>query len=74
MKRLLITIALACVLSASALAGEIPTSGVPAPQPSGMTQTSNTLSAGDVPSVGHADQLSNAALSAWLTVLGLLVA
>jgi opacity protein-like surface antigen len=43
MKRFLATIALACVLSASASAGEVPTSGVPSPQP-GEVPTSGVTS------------------------------
>jgi hypothetical protein len=33
MKRFLVTLALTCVLSTSALAGDIPTCGTPAPAP-----------------------------------------
>lgn len=36
MKRLLMTIALTCVLSGSVLAGEMPTCGVSAPAPGGI--------------------------------------
>jgi hypothetical protein len=38
MKRFLMTIAFTCVLSGSALAGEMPTCGAPAPE-SGLTQS-----------------------------------
>ena len=68
MKRLLLTIALACALASSAFAGEIPSVGAPAPPPAG-TQT-NTPSAGDVPRA--TEQVSDVVLSALLTVLGLL--
>jgi len=39
MKRLALAIALACVLSGSALAGEIPSTGAPAPPPASETET-----------------------------------
>lgn len=73
MKRFLMTIALACVLSSSALAGEIPISGVPSPQPSGTIQTTNESLPGEVPTGGYAEQASDAALSGLLAVLGLMV-
>ena len=58
MKRFVMTIALTCVLSGSALAGEIPSVGVTAPPPPPSTPTVP----GEVPSVGYAPQLSEAAL------------
>ena len=64
MKRFLMTIALTCVLSASALAGDMPTCGVMSPSPSGTT--ASATSPGEMPTVGLS------ALSALLTVLGLL--
>jgi len=69
MKRFLAATALACVLSVSALAGDIPTLGSPQPPPA---QTTTSTSPGDVPSVGAVEQLASAALSALLTVLGFL--
>lgn len=72
MKRSLMTIALACVLSSSAMAGEIPISGVPSPQPSGTIQLTTTTAPGDIP-CGFADQMLGAALSGLLSVLGSLV-
>jgi opacity protein-like surface antigen len=66
-KRLLISAALACVLSSPALAGDIPSGGIPSPAPSATTQTSP----GEVPSVGS-EELSDVTLSALLTVLSLL--
>ena len=74
MKRFLAAIALACAFSVSALAGDVPTSGVASPQPSGTTITSATSSPGDVPTSGYVEQISDAALSAFLTVFGLVVA
>jgi hypothetical protein len=62
MKRFLTTIVLACVLSVSVLAGQIPTDG--SPTPSGTTQTTP---AGDIPSVGQS------ALTFIQTVVGLLM-
>jgi hypothetical protein len=73
MKRFVVTIALACVLSSSALAGEIPISGAPSPQPSGTSQTTSKTSPGEIPSGGYAEQISDIALSGLLAVLGLVV-
>ncbi len=72
MKRLLITIAMTFVLSSSALAGDIPC-GAPSPAPDGTTQTTNATAPGEIP-CGFTDQISDGALSALLTVLGLTVA
>jgi hypothetical protein len=69
MKRLLMTLALTFVLSASALAGEIPC-GTPSPAPEGTTQTTNVTAPGEIP-CGFAERISEAALSALLTALGL---
>lgn len=72
MKRLVMAIALSCLLSGLALAGEVP-SVVPAPPPPpGPTQATTPTSPGEIPTSGSADQISDAALSALLTVLGLL--
>jgi hypothetical protein len=71
MKRFVMTIALACVLSSSALAGEIPISGAPSPQPSGTNQTTSEASPGEIP-CGFAEEISEAGLSGLLTVLSLL--
>lgn len=78
MKRFLGAIALACVFSVSALAGDVPTGGFTSPSPgdvptggvSSPTPTGIT-SPGDVPTSGLADQVSDAALYALLSVLGL---
>jgi hypothetical protein len=76
MKRFLGAIALACVFSVSALAGDVPTAGITSPQPgelptSGVTSSvpSGTTSPGDVPTGGFAEQVSDAVLSALLSVL-----
>lgn len=74
MKRFLTTIALACMLSGSVAAGEIPTSGTPAPAPSGRAQTITPTSLGGVPTGGSVEEMSDAAFSVLLTVLGFLTA
>lgn len=73
MKRFLMTIALTCVLSGSALAGDMPTCGVMSPPPSETTETASLTSPGEMPACGLAQQISDAALSALLSVLGLAV-
>jgi hypothetical protein len=73
MKRFMMTIALVCVLSSSALAGEIPTSGVTSPPPSEPTETTSATSPGEMPTGGFAQQISDAGLSVLLSVLGLVV-
>lgn len=78
MKRLLGAIALACVFSVSALAGELPTSGINSTAPgelptSGISSAppTGTTEAGDLPTSGFAAEVSDALLSALLSVLGL---
>jgi len=69
MRRFLTTVALTCALSVSALAGEMPTCGAPAP-----ATPSNV--AGEIPSVPapeSPDTESSAVLSALLTIIGLAV-
>jgi hypothetical protein len=71
MKRFAMTIALSCVLSGSALAGEIPTVGVtppPPPPPDGIQATS-TSAPGEVPTVGLTDQVTEAALTLIQSIL-----
>ena len=73
MKRFVMTVSLACVLSVSALAGEVPTGGVPQPQPpNGITQAPSETSLGLITTVGYAEQISDAARSGLLAMLGLL--
>jgi hypothetical protein len=79
MKRFFAAIAFACLLSASTLAGDLPTSGTPSPSPgdlptSGSPAPMGTTSPGDLPTSGFAEQLSDAALYALLSVLGVAVA
>ena len=75
MKRFITTLALALALSGSVFAGDIPTSGSPAPAPSGPTtsaQASETAP-GDIQTPGKTG-LSSDALSALLSVLSFLAA
>lgn len=67
MRRLLAAITLACALSVSVLAGDIPSLGAPTPPPQGIESES---SPGQIPTVGTADQLSTDALLILLSVLG----
>ncbi|MDQ6651332.1 MAG: hypothetical protein M3Y84_01160, partial [Acidobacteriota bacterium] len=62
-------ITLTCILSSPVLAGDIPC-GSPSPAPAATTLTTSTPSAGEIPTVGAAEQISDATLSALLTVLG----
>ena len=71
MKRFLMASTLGCLLAVSALAGEISTSGSPAPVPVGNT-TTNKTEPGDIPTAGAAERVSDAALSAVLTLFSLL--
>jgi hypothetical protein len=69
MKKLQTTIAMTFVLSVSALAGDIPC-GAPSPSPVGTPPTTNATSRGEIP-CDFADQISEAGLSALLTMVGL---
>jgi hypothetical protein len=71
MKRLVMAITLSFILSGLALAGEVP-SVVPAPPPTGTMETTNPTSPGEIPFGGAAEEMSDAALSALLTVLSFL--
>ena len=78
MKRFFGAIAFACLLSASTLAGDLPTSGTPSPPPgdlptSGGPAPMGTTSPGDLPTRGFAEQVLDAALHALLSVLGVVV-
>jgi hypothetical protein len=68
MKRFLMAIAIACAISATTLAGDIPSGG--APQPQSQQTTSPTL-LGEIPTSDKAQSLSDAALSVILTALSL---
>ena len=67
-RQLFPAVALTCALSLTVIAGEIPTSGAPQPPP---PQTSSTASLGEIPTDGEAITISDAALSALMTALGL---
>lgn len=54
MRRLALAVVLACVLSGTSTAGEIPTTGVPAPQTS-----SSVVTTGEIPSSDRTLQLSS---------------
>ncbi len=76
MKRFLIAIALACVLSASTMAGDLPTGGSPSPAPTGTTQTTTATSPGELPTSGVAspngETETSVITSVILTILSLL--
>jgi hypothetical protein len=68
MKRLLMAATIACGLSMTSMAGEIPSGGAPQPPPQ---QTTSPTGLGDISSDGGALSVSEAAISALLTALGL---
>ncbi|HSS19858.1 MAG TPA: hypothetical protein VLL54_07280 [Pyrinomonadaceae bacterium] len=74
MKQLLLALALMCVATTSAFAGEIPSVGAPVPPPaappSGIT---SEVSWGDMPISDLTDQISSGALSALLTSFDLMM-
>lgn len=70
MKRFLVAMALASVLSISSLAGEIPTSGLTAPPPD---ETATPTAPGDIPSVGFTQEISEAALTLIQSLFGAVV-
>ena len=78
MKRFTMAVALVCLLSVSVLAGDIPC-GAPSPASDGITQTPGAASPGEIPSGGVPGEIpsggfvSDAALSALLTVLSLAI-
>ncbi|HLN99591.1 MAG TPA: hypothetical protein VK208_14115 [Pyrinomonadaceae bacterium] len=69
MRRLIVTTALMASICSSIIAGDIPSVGAPAPQP---TQTTTTTAPGDIPTLGVAEQLTSDALSTLVTMLGFL--
>jgi len=68
MKRLLMASVIACALSITTLAGDIPSGGAPTPPPQQATSPSLL---GEIPTMGKAQSLSAAAISALLNALGL---
>jgi len=70
-KRFLISVVFACVLSSSVFAGDIPSGGFAPPVADGTTKT-NPAAPSDIPTNGSAEEISDAVVSALLTVLGFL--
>jgi hypothetical protein len=70
MKRSLMTIALTCVLSGTALAGLIPSDGVTARPPD---ETSTPTAPSDVPTMGLTQQMSEVGLTLVQLALGAVV-
>ena len=77
MKRLLLAITLVCVLSGTALAGDIPGVDSTAPAPSSGQPSSGTALAGDIPGVDSAapssDTQPSAVVDVLLTIINLVV-
>ncbi|HYJ84870.1 MAG TPA: hypothetical protein VEW46_02280 [Pyrinomonadaceae bacterium] len=80
MKRFLSAIALTCVLAVSALAGDLPTAGLTSTSPGDLptagvssTAPTGTTAPGDLTTAGFAEEVSDAALYALLSVLGTVV-
>ena len=72
MKRFIPALALTLAFSCSVFAGDIPTSGAPAPSgPTASTQTGDEWAPGDIPTDGKSE-LSSEALSALLSALSFL--
>ena len=71
MKRFLSAIALTCLLAMSASAGWLPTGGVMSPPP-GDSPT-GTTSPGNIPTSGFAEEVTDAARDALLSLLALVV-
>ncbi len=69
MKRLVMAISLTCVLSVTALAGEVPTVGAPQPPPNATTSLNSPV---DVTTDESTDQISGEVLPVLLAVLSLL--
>ncbi len=70
MKRFVMTIALTCILSGSALAGDVPSVGFTAPPPD---ETATLTAPGDIPTSDFARQMSEAALTLVQLVLSAVV-
>ena len=77
MRRLVLTITLACVLSVAAHAGEIPTTGViatPTPSPTatyGEIHTTGVVTLGEIHSTGEAAPDASTALTIILTLISI---
>jgi len=74
MRRFLMAMSLTCVLTGVALAGDIPSVGVPAPPPPCVDCAAiSSPSPGDIPSGGLAEELSNEAWLGLVAALGSLM-
>lgn len=73
MKRFATTVVLACALSGTALAGDIPSSGIVSPPPPPPDATAQTASPGEIPTSGLTSpgEMPTCGLSALLTAIGL---
>jgi hypothetical protein len=67
-RQLFIAATLMCALCLTVTAGEIPTSDAPKPS---QQETAATINPGHIPTDGMAQSISDAALSALMTALGL---
>ena len=54
MKRLMVVMALTCVLSASVFAGDVPSGGFAPPVPTDGCENTTIVSKGDIPTTGFA--------------------
>jgi len=73
MKRLILAVAFVCVLSVTAIAGEIPTTGAPVP---GEIPTTGASIAGEIPTTGAPVAQSsgtNSVVTAILTLLSIVI-
>jgi hypothetical protein len=70
MKRFVLAVAMTCVLTGSALAGEIPTVGFNAPPPA---EPPPVTAPGEIPSGGLTQQMSEAVLTLVQLMLGSVV-
>jgi hypothetical protein len=68
MKRLVIAISLACVISTSAFAGEIPSVGITTTRPDG--ETGSTTLPGEIPSGGLSYEIADSALDLIQMLIG----
>ena len=72
MKRFVMAVALTCVLAGSVLAGDIPSVGFTAPPPPPPDGLAASTAQGDVPTVGLTQEMSEAALDLFQTLLTVL--
>ena len=70
MKRLVIAMALTCVLPGLVSAGDVPSVGITAAVPGGRMLGPGPTSPGEIPSVGSSLEISDAALNLIQSMLG----